>query len=111
MIGLIIAALLAVLGLIPLWRTVYSRYAAASPRPSSSLRHSLDQDALLFRWDAGSEGTYPVVREDDRRAGRLQRRHLVPVPSGQHNTEPVTLQLSTALCYVRNPLQGASGTG
>jgi serine/threonine-protein kinase len=111
MVGLIIAALLAVLGLIPLWRTVYSRYATAPPGPSSSLRRSLDQDELLFRWDGGSEGTYVVGREDDWRAGRSQKRHLLPAPPGQHNIEPVALPLSTAPPYVQNPLQGAGGTG
>jgi serine/threonine protein kinase len=111
MIGLIIAALLAVLGLIPLWRTVYSRYSSASPRPSYSLRNSLDRDELLFRWHAGSEGAYPVERQVDLRAGRSQKQHLLPAPSGQHNTEPLALRLSIAPSYVQNPLQGASGTG
>jgi serine/threonine protein kinase len=110
-IGLIIAALLAVLGLIPLWRTIYYRYAAASPSPSSSLRHSLGQDGLLVRWDEGSERAYPVGREDDRRAGRSQGRHLLTAPSRQPSAEPVAPRLSTALPCVQDPLQGQSGTG
>jgi hypothetical protein len=70
-----------------------------------------DQVELLLRWDEGSEGTYVAGREDDRRAGGSQKRHLLPAPSGQHDTEPVALRLSTALSYVQNPHQAASGTG
>ena len=46
MIGLGILALLAVLGLIPLWQTVYRRYAAPPPAPASSL-HFLDNELQL----------------------------------------------------------------
>ena len=36
MVALIVAALVAVLGLIPLWRAVYQRYAVPAPTPASS---------------------------------------------------------------------------
>jgi serine/threonine protein kinase len=111
MVGLIIAALLAVLGLIPLWRTVYRRYAVASPRPSSLFMHWLDQDELLVLWDAEGESARPVGREDARRTGRSQDWHLLLAPSRQPNTRPVALRLSTAPRCVQNSLQGLSGTG
>jgi hypothetical protein len=41
MVALIIAALFAVLGLIPLWRAVYHRYAVPAPVPSSGQSPSL----------------------------------------------------------------------
>jgi serine/threonine protein kinase len=44
MVALVIAALIAILGLIPLWRTVYQRYAVSPPAPSSSL-YRPDQEA------------------------------------------------------------------
>ena len=44
MVGLIIAALIAVLGLIPLWRTVYRRYAVPPPNPTPVVYRGLDQD-------------------------------------------------------------------
>ena len=43
MIALLVAAVIAVLGLIPLWRTVYQRYAA--PEPASFFRP--EDDILL----------------------------------------------------------------
>jgi serine/threonine-protein kinase len=44
MVALLVAALIAVLGLIPLWRTVYQRYAAPAPAstPASSLHPESD---------------------------------------------------------------------
>lgn len=44
MVALLVAALIAVLGLIPLWRTVYQRYAAPEPAsaPASSLHPEQD---------------------------------------------------------------------
>ena len=45
MIALILAALIAVLGLIPLWRTLYLRYAAPAPIPGSSFQPQLGGDA------------------------------------------------------------------
>jgi serine/threonine-protein kinase len=38
LVGLAVVALIAVLGLIPLWRTVYSRYSAPPPTPPASYR-------------------------------------------------------------------------
>jgi serine/threonine protein kinase len=111
MIGLIIAALLAALGLIPLWRTVYRRYAVESPRPSSLLMHWLDQDKLLVRWDPEGESMRPAGREDARMTGRSQDWPVLPAPSRQPNTRYVALRLSTALRCVQNSLQGLSGTG
>jgi serine/threonine protein kinase len=42
MVGLLIAAMVAVLGLIPLWRAVYRRYAAPLPSTASSSGSSLE---------------------------------------------------------------------
>jgi len=44
MVGLLIAALIAVLGLIPLWRTVYHRYAAPPAMPTPVVYRRLGQD-------------------------------------------------------------------
>jgi hypothetical protein len=54
MIGLLIAALIAVLGLIPLWRTVYQRYAAPPPdsAPGSYFRLEGDPFLVLFGIEA-----------------------------------------------------------
>jgi serine/threonine protein kinase len=46
MIGLLIAGLIAVLGLIPLWRTVYRRYTGPLPAPAAGMRIRFEQDAL-----------------------------------------------------------------
>jgi serine/threonine protein kinase len=46
MIGLLIAGLIAVLGLIPLWRTVYRRYTSPLPAPAAGMRIRFEQDAL-----------------------------------------------------------------
>jgi serine/threonine protein kinase len=43
LIGLLIAALIAVLGLIPLWRTVYRRYTSPLPASSARLHTSCEQ--------------------------------------------------------------------
>ncbi len=47
MIGLIVAALIAVLGLIPLWRTVYQRYALPEPIPTPASYCLPDQGMQL----------------------------------------------------------------
>lgn len=47
MIGLAVLALIAVLGLIPLWQTVYRRYAAPPPAPASSLHHLEDHQEIV----------------------------------------------------------------
>ncbi|MGD8462510.1 MAG: serine/threonine-protein kinase [Anaerolineae bacterium] len=44
LVGLAVVALIAVLGLIPLWRTVYSRYSA--PVPDSAGSYRIPRDAL-----------------------------------------------------------------
>lgn len=44
MVGLIIVALVAVLGLIPLWRTVYRRYAVPPPAPTPVPHRGSGQD-------------------------------------------------------------------
>jgi len=63
MIGLLIVALIAVLGLIPLWRTVYQRYAFPLPdsAPSSYL-HLQGDPFLVLRGteDLGGQGTGEV---------------------------------------------------
>ncbi len=43
LVGLLVAALIAVLGLIPLWQTVYRRYALPQPAPTPSAYRMLDQ--------------------------------------------------------------------
>ncbi len=63
MIGLIIAALVAVLGLIPLWRTVYRRYTPPTPVAPPSSYHLPDEGISLglpcvADWEDGvNEGT------------------------------------------------------
>jgi hypothetical protein len=47
MIGLIVVALIAVLGLIPLWRTVYRRYALPEPIPTPASYYLPDQGMRL----------------------------------------------------------------
>jgi hypothetical protein len=49
MIALVVAALVAVLGLVPLWRAVYRRYAVPPPAPTPISHHLPDGDALLAR--------------------------------------------------------------
>jgi serine/threonine protein kinase len=46
MIGLIVAALIAVLGLIPLWRTVYRRYTGPLPAPTPASYGWLDPSSM-----------------------------------------------------------------
>jgi serine/threonine-protein kinase len=46
MIGLLVAALIAVLGLIPLWRTVYRRYTGPPSASAASLRTCVEPQAL-----------------------------------------------------------------
>ncbi len=45
MIGLLLVALIAVLGLIPLWRTVYLRYAAPPPASAPASHFRFEEDA------------------------------------------------------------------
>jgi hypothetical protein len=46
MIALLVAAVIAVLGLIPLWRTVYQRYAAPEPASAPALSYQPENDIL-----------------------------------------------------------------
>jgi serine/threonine protein kinase len=48
MVALFIAALLAVLGLIPLWRSVYRRYATPPPMPAPGAHHRHEWDTSLM---------------------------------------------------------------
>jgi len=48
MIGLLVAALIAVLGLIPLWRTVYRRYAVPPPIPTPLVYRGSDQGNAIL---------------------------------------------------------------
>ncbi len=53
MVALLVAALIAVLGLIPLWRTVYQRYAA--PAPASAPASSLHPERVILSTQLGIE--------------------------------------------------------
>lgn len=78
MIGLLIAALIAVLGLIPLWQSVYRRYAvpAVVPTPSSSDPAGVD-GAWCLSWCVG-RAVQPEGRSqvDDSRSVR----HAAAIP-------------------------------
>ena len=72
MIVLLVAALIAVLGLIPLWRTVYQRYAAPSPDSVPGSYFHLEGDPfLVLRGTEGlaGQGTGKVGVEGCRPAG------------------------------------------
>jgi serine/threonine-protein kinase len=56
MIALIVAALIAVLGLIPLWRTVYQRYAAPPP-PTPLSYHWVETEYKLVSHHGGETGS------------------------------------------------------
>ncbi len=56
MIGLLVAALIAVLGLIPLWRTVYRRYAVPPPIPTPIVYRGLGQDDANLNETKGLPG-------------------------------------------------------
>jgi hypothetical protein len=53
MVGLLVAALVAVLGLIPLWRTVYRRYAVPAPVPPAGMHYPLERGMALNLLDGG----------------------------------------------------------
>ena len=55
MIALLGVALVAVLGLIPLWRTVYRRYAIPSPPPSSGSYHLMQPEMSWHLPDDASQ--------------------------------------------------------
>jgi serine/threonine protein kinase len=59
LVGLIIAALIAVLGLIPLWRTVYDRYALPSPVPAPGSQHPIGPEIPVALVD-GYPGDAPI---------------------------------------------------
>lgn len=61
MIALLVAALIAVLGLIPLWRTVYQRYAAPVPASAPALSFQPEND--LLSTELGIEGLGCQTRE------------------------------------------------
>ncbi|MGD2205325.1 MAG: serine/threonine-protein kinase [Anaerolineae bacterium] len=67
MVALIIAALIAVLGLIPLWRTVYQRYAAPPPTPLPAFLSPPPEDMALFLPRIGSRPEHVMAhtRLDD----------------------------------------------
>jgi hypothetical protein len=56
MVALFIAALLAVLGLIPLWRAVYKRYAAPPPILAPGASYHLEWETALQPHTAQSSG-------------------------------------------------------
>jgi serine/threonine protein kinase len=67
MIGLLIAALIAVLGLIPLWRTVYLRYAEAPAAAASSLNRPFGQEFASAGNQASLVGAVaPMASSEDR---------------------------------------------
>jgi serine/threonine-protein kinase len=59
MIALLIAALIAVLGLIPLWRAVYSRYVTG-PASSSLAPHRFEVDAVCDPLGASHQDRQPI---------------------------------------------------
>jgi serine/threonine protein kinase len=61
MVALVIAALIAVLGLIPLWRTVYRRYAAPPTTSPPALYQPLQRDAADWAWLSSSPVGSAVV--------------------------------------------------
>jgi serine/threonine protein kinase len=91
MIGLAVLALLAVLGLIPLWQTVYRRYAAPLPAPASSLHYLENQllpgtgygSRLCARlWsNTGQERvSFPMASQGHTRCSRLPHSHWASQP-------------------------------
>jgi hypothetical protein len=90
MIGLLIVALIAVLGLIPLWRTVYQRYAG--PRPDSvpgSYFHLESERFLAVREieRLGDQGTGEVGIDDSEPArfhSIAVRFSAAPMPSTRY---------------------------
>lgn len=69
MIGLLIAALIAVLGLIPLWRTVYRRYADPPPAAARSLNQPFGQEFAPAGRQASADGAVALMAN---REGRWQ---------------------------------------
>jgi hypothetical protein len=61
LVGLAVVALIAVLGLIPLWRTVYSRYSAPEPDSPGSYRIPGDALAGIRLLSEGEDGLRQVV--------------------------------------------------
>jgi serine/threonine protein kinase len=92
MIGLVIAALIAVLGLIPLWRTVYQRYAAPPPDSAQGSYFQLEGDPCLAPlgidglrdWGTGMVDVYRY------RPARFRAVGLSParVPSPNRRSDP-----------------------
>jgi serine/threonine protein kinase len=81
MIGLVIAALIAVLGLIPLWRTVYRRYTGPVPASAAGLRLCIDQEALGSLQPALDNQTEASAKLDDlKHIWYNSRRAQVPLP-------------------------------
>ena len=58
MIALLVAALIAVLGLIPLWRAVYGRYVS-TPASSYSVPHRLEADPAPILLGDNYQGCQP----------------------------------------------------
>gem|GEM_PF-1434699 len=79
MIGLIIAALIAVLGLIPLWRTVYRRYAVPPPVPTPIIYHELGDDNLTQNEAKGLPGL--TIAEAELDEFRLVWYNATAIPS------------------------------
>lgn len=67
MIGLLIAALIAVLGLIPLWRTVYRRYADPPPAAAQSLNHPFGQEFAPAGRQAFADGAVALMANRESR--------------------------------------------
>jgi len=65
MLALLVAALIAVLGLIPLWRTVYRRYSGPLPDSATSIRQACERDTLVILDAAFDKQTEEDVNLDD----------------------------------------------
>jgi hypothetical protein len=82
MIGLIVAALIAMLGLIPLWRTVYRRYVVPPAVPTPIIYRGLDQDYATLIESQCTHAPWGTTRDANatpaRRALLCQRGTLAP---------------------------------
>jgi serine/threonine protein kinase len=65
MVALLGMALIAVLGLIPLWRTVYRRYAIPSPPPASGAYHMAQPDLPWALPGDDSQGWWVVEQAEE----------------------------------------------
>jgi hypothetical protein len=104
MIGLIIAALIAVLGLIPLWRTVYRRYAVPPPVPTPIVYRGLGDDSLPRNEADGLPGSTIAGAELDE--FRLVWYNLTAIPSRGRVEVEYGCELEKCDCLRAHPVCG-----